>query len=242
MALIRRRRFLTRLRRGDDDPHRAVVRHRGREITFAIDNPSDAVQKHLKRGAFYEAGLLRSHGDLIYRSSTVLDVGANVGNHSVFYALTPASKVYPFEPNPRARELLTTTVGLNDLEEIDLTYVDRALGAAPGVMFVHTPFPDNLGRSWLRDTGETKVSVSRLDDLAIDGPVSFVKIDVEGMELDVLAGGAALIEKHRPGLGVEVNRNCLAEFWQWVDAHRYHVVRANRDHALNINYVCVPRF
>ena len=132
MALIRRRRFLTRLRRGDDDPHRAVVRHRGREITFAIDNPSVALQKHLKRGAFYEAGLQRSHGDLIYRSSTVLDVGANVGNHSVFYALTPASKVYPFEPNPRARELLTTTVGLNDLEEIDLTYVDRALGARPG--------------------------------------------------------------------------------------------------------------
>ena len=218
MALVRRRRFLTRLRRGDDLPHRAVVRHRGREITFAIDNPSDAVQKYLTRVTFYEAGLLRSHGLLLYRRSTVLDVGANVGNHSVFYALTTASKVYPFEPNPRAGELLTATVALNDLEEIDLTNVDRALGAAPGVMFVHTPFPGNLGRTWLRDTGDIKVSVSRLDDLAID------------------------VEEHRPGLGVEVNRNCLAEFWQWVDAHRYHVVRANRDHALNINYVCVPRF
>lgn len=227
---------------GDDDPRRAVIRHRGRDLTFAIDNPSDIVQKHLKRGAFYEAGLLRSHGDLIYWRSTVLDVGANVGNHSVFYALTPAAKVYPFEPNPRARELLTTTVGMNDLDEIDLTYVDRGLGAAPGEMFVHTPVWHNLGRTWLSTTGEIKVSVSRLDDLAIDGPVSFVKIDVEGMELDVLAGGEALIEEHRPGLGVEVNLEHLAEFWQWVEAHRYHVVRANRDHAENINYVCVPRF
>lgn len=227
-----------------DDPHRAVVRFRGRSVTFAIDNPHDAIQSALGRGRFYESRLLAAHADLIYKDSTVLDIGANVGNHTVYYALAREGRVtvYPFEPNPRAHDLLRTTVELNDLSSvIDLSLVHYGLGSATDELFVHSPAANNLGLTTLRPTGDVAVPVARLDDLSVTGPVSFIKIDVEGMELDVLAGAEELIAEHRPSLGIEVDSEQIQQFWSWADDHDYHVMGAARPYPGNVNYVCVSR-
>lgn len=224
---------------------RAVVDVRGREITFAIDNPDDLVQRVLRQGRVYEAPLLSSHADLIYRGCTVLDIGSNVGNHAVFYARCGAKRVYAFEPNPRANRLLRTTVAINDLQRIDLTHADLAIGAKPGELFVDTPVASNLGKTRMVAEGvatsEVKVQVARIDDLALEGRIAFVKVDVEGMELDVLDGAAETIARHRPALGIEVDNENVRRFWDWAEAHRYHVVRAVRDYPANVNYVCVPK-
>lgn len=224
---------------------RAVVDVRGRAITFAIDNPDDLVQRVLTRGRVYEAHLLSSHADLIYRGCTVLDIGSNVGNHAVYYARCGARRVYAFEPNPRANRLLRTTVSINDLERIDLTHADLAIGARPGELFVDTPVASNLGKTRMVAEGvatsEVKVHVARIDDLTLDGRIAFVKVDVEGMELDVLEGAAETIARHRPALGIEVDNENIGRFWDWAEEHRYHVVRAVRDYPANINYVCVPK-
>lgn len=228
-----------------EDPGRARVNVRGREITFAIDNPQDVVQKVLVRGKVYEAHLLPSHADHIFRGCTVLDIGSNIGNHAVYYARAGAKRVYAFEPNPRANRLLRSTVAINGLERIDLSYVDLAMGSTPGELVVHTPVASNLGKTQLVAPGggteEVKVRVSRVDDLDLQGPIAFMKVDVEGMEMDVLAGASEVIARHRPALGIEVDNENLSRFWEWAEANRYHVIRAVKDYPANINYVCVPK-
>jgi len=224
-----------------DEVRTATVTYRGRALTFFIDNPRDSVQKFLARGRFYEADLLASHRDLIFRGSTVLDVGANVGNHSVFYALNGPRRVYVFEPNPRANALLRRTVDANGLHSVDLVHVDLGLAASPGSRYLCTPDRNNLGKTLLRERGTVRVSVRPLDDLPVEGRISFIKVDVEGMEMDVLEGARETLARHRPGLGVEVDDTNASRFWSWLDDNAYHVVRVVRNYPKNANYVCVPR-
>lgn len=221
----------------------AEVRVGRRTVSFALDDPDDHVQRHLVRGRFYEADLLPTHGDLVWMRSTVLDVGANVGNHTVWYALrTRAARVYPFEPNPPTAALLRDTVESNGLAKVDLTHLGKGVGSRRRDLYVHAaPGEHNLGGTSLRKQGDVAVAVHPLDGLDFEGPISLVKIDVEGMELQVLDGAEALVAEHRPGLAVEVRTKHLAAFWAWVEAHDYHVVRAHKMYADNVNYVCVPR-
>jgi len=239
----------------DDQPSRqspatgedgwAEVAFRRRRVRFAIDDPGDSVQKHLARGDFYEPGLMRRHVELVPRGTTVVDVGANVGNHSVFYALSGAGRVYPFEPHPRANALLRRTVAANPgLDAIDLTHVDHGVGAEAAELFPHTPGRRNLGSTRLAahgEEGEVPVRVVPLDAVALQGRVTLLKIDVEGMELAVLAGAERLIAEHRPSLAIEVDDENQDPFWDWAEHRRYHVVHAVKMYKRNINYVCIPR-
>ncbi|GAA4698178.1 FkbM family methyltransferase [Nocardioides nanhaiensis] len=223
----------------------AEVAFRRRRVRFAIDDPGDSVQKHLVRGSFYEPGLLRRHVEMVPRGTTVVDVGANVGNHCVFYALSGAGRVYPFEPNPRANLLLRRTVAANSgLDAVDLTHVDHGVGAEPAELFPHTPGRRNLGSTRLAErgeAGEAPVQVVPLDSLTLQGRVTLLKIDVEGMELAVLAGAERLVAEHRPALAIEVDDESQDAFWDWAEHCRYHVVHAVKMYRRNINYVCIPR-
>src|SRR5690606_2057238 len=77
-----------------------------------------------------------------------------------------------------------------------------ALGEKAGFARFANNVPDNLGSQSLSlDEGEIKVRT--LDSCGISVNVDAVKIDVEGMELDVLKGGVRLLEKNQPMLYVE---------------------------------------
>lgn len=219
----------------------ARVSYRERSLVFHIDNPEDSVQRPLVRGRLYEMDLLPSHRDLIFHGSTVIDVGANIGTHTVFYAISGARRVYPLEPNPRARALLRQTVTANSLASVvDLAYVELGAGAEAAELRLSTPDPNNLGKTMLGAEGSEAASVRPLDSLRFEGRISFIKIDVEGMEMAVLAGAEATIAAHRPGLGIEVDDSNAAPFWEWVNHHGYLVVRKRKMYSANANYVCIP--
>src|SRR5262249_36966926 len=78
-----------------------------------------------------------------------------------------------------------------------------------------------------------------LDDL-VSGPVDFIKIDVEGMEMEALAGAARLIAVQHPFLYVEVVDAKIATFMAWVDANGYCVEKLFPDKT-HCNYLLVPR-
>ena len=86
---------------------RSTVRFEGLETTFVIDNPRDHIQDFHRRGEFYELRQLIVHRNLVQRRVTIIDVGANVGNHTLFYARhTGADRVYPIEAKPSAVAIL----------------------------------------------------------------------------------------------------------------------------------------
>lgn len=145
----------------------------------------------------------------VERGMTVCDVGAHIGTHTLFFsrAVGPAGRVHAFEPQPFVFHFLAGNVALNSLQNVRCRPV--AAGAAAGTAVM----PDvsyagsrNFGAIALEQAGAgERVPVAAIDDLAL-GPVHLMKIDVEGMEKDVLDGAARTIAACRPVLYVENNR------------------------------------
>lgn len=140
----------------------------------------------------------------------VLDVGANIGSHTVPLAqhVGPKGWVYAFEPQRVVFQTLCANVALNSLTNVDC--IPAALSDAPGSVLI----PDidytresNFGAVEVSTFGVGRpVSQITLDDFAGLPRVDIVKIDVEGMEQRVLAGGKRFFQRFRPILYVENDR------------------------------------
>jgi FkbM family methyltransferase len=223
----------------------ARVEFEGKITTFLLSNAIDEVQSYPARGLFYEIGSLLCHRHLIpAEGMTVLDVGSNIGNHALFYARhSNARKVYCFEPNPGIRELLEKNIEANREKKIDLTYASYGCSDKNGQSGLIINM-GNLGATRLEETmpdGVPVVSTVTLDSILPDEVVSLIKIDVEGMELQVLAGAAEIIRRCRPAIAIEVANRHIDGFWRWTHANAYHVLHAFRTYWDDINYVCVPK-
>ena len=152
---------------------------------------------------------LRALGQLLPPAGTVIDVGANIGVHSVFFARTvgPQGRVLAFEPQRQAFQLLSANAALNGLTQ--LRCERAAVGPKRGEILVPDLDPDaanNFGGISLNDEGGGEpVPVLRLDDFDL-AACDLIKIDVEGMECEVLAGARDTAILHAPLLYVENDR------------------------------------
>jgi FkbM family methyltransferase len=179
-------------------------RHGTRPIRLHLPNPEDAIQKRIAAsGRFYELEMLEHAAHLLRPGDVALDVGANVGTHTVYLAAICSARVIAFEPNPEALAVLRENVRLNELQDA-VTVVDAGLGAGSARADLIVPDANNLGRCKLAAAAEGALTIRAYDDLGFDAAVKLVKIDVEGMELDVLRGMSRLIAAHQPALYVEV--------------------------------------
>jgi FkbM family methyltransferase len=146
---------------------------------------------------------------LIAPGQVVLDVGANIGAHTLCFAklVGPEGAVLAFEPQRIVYQMLCGNIALNALTNVFANHL--ALGREAGTVLVPQPdyaLPGNFGGIALGSfaSGE-RVSVVALDSLDLPR-CDFVKIDVEGMERDVLEGAARTIERFQPTLYVENDR------------------------------------
>jgi FkbM family methyltransferase len=155
---------------------------------------------------------------------TVLDVGANIGAHTLDLArlVGPAGRVYAFEPSAFAYTKLLRNLSLNP---------DLAPRVAAYQCFLtregSSSLPENVYSSWPLAAGanvhpkllaqEKSTSGARaktLDRIMIengDPAVHVVKIDVDGFECDVLSGAGAVLSRHKPTLVMELQPYTLAE-------------------------------
>lgn len=140
---------------------------------------------------------------LVGPDDVVVDVGANIGLITVPLA-QKAAHVHSFEPQPRMHELLLENVEQNDLNNVSVHQL--ALGAVfgkAGLPSIDYDKPDNFGGVPLVPGSDIKVAT--LDSFNLDA-CNLIKIDVEGMEADVLAGAKETIKRHHPLLYVENDR------------------------------------
>lgn len=169
---------------------------------FLTSPERDYIQSALAtKGVPYELEMLRDMQSRLSKDSTVLDIGANIGNHSFFLCNIVGCNVIAFEANDDLAHAMNITSSEAGLDE-KITIHSFALGEKAGFARFAKNVPDNLGSQSLSlDEGEIKVRT--LDSCGISVSVDAVKIDVEGMELDVLKGGVRLLEKNLPILYVE---------------------------------------
>lgn len=178
-----------------------------RHIRLHLPDVRDHIQNQIrKHGQFYEQQMLDQIGPRLPKGSLVLDVGANIGNHTVYFSKVLGLSVIAFEPNPRAQRLLKENVRINEVADL-VEIHDVALGREDGEANIQDNDPNNLGRASVNtstalDPANT-VQVRRLDDIVANRRPALIKIDVEGMEPEVLRGAEGVIRRHTPLLLIE---------------------------------------
>ncbi len=141
---------------------------------------------------------------------TVIEVGANIGSHTVGLAkrVGPTGRVLAFEPQRLLFQTLCANIALNSLVNVECYWA--AVSSKPGTITVPEPDPteeDNFaGISMLGADEGLQVDCLVLDRFLSLPRVKMLKVDVEGMEADVLRGGEQLIGRHKPIIYVENDR------------------------------------
>ncbi len=175
------------------------------------DWETDYIQGMLaEKGVPYELPMLQAMCGVLDEGDLVLDIGANIGNHTMYLAVVAGCRVVAFEPNPILVTPLQASIALNGLET-RVSLIRKGVGAAKSKAVFEQSNPDNLGAQALTlidggdqvDDDANTMEVVPLDSMVFEHPVKAIKIDVEGMELDVLKGAQQLIENDRPSLFIE---------------------------------------
>jgi len=214
---------------------------RDAHVRFAVHNAEDVIQRPHRAGRFYEEQELAIIERFFPRGGCYVDIGANVGNHVIYVSkfLAP-SRIVMFEPVKEAIDILELNLALNGIDtrpEAPALLHKCGLGAR---RFLATPVirPNNLGASRLTEaeTG-AGIRVEVGDEMLRDEPVDFLKIDVEGMEMDVLAGLKETIARCSPAMFVEVANRNMPPFEEFAAANGYTIAERFRRYDSSDNYL-----
>ena len=140
----------------------------------------------------------------------VVEAGANIGSHTIHLAQLAGDngQVWAFEPQRLVFQLLAGNVALNSLTNVRC--LQKCLGDGKEktllVPVLNVDVVNNWGGLELgKFTEGEPVEVITIDSLDLPG-CDFFKIDVEGMELQVLQGAEKTIQKYRPIIYTEADR------------------------------------
>lgn len=258
LAQLLRRRLLPLLRRfnlGD-----ITVRHR---------HTGDRIRIHSFRhkcywfhGKHHETQTLRIFRALVPRGGTVLDVGGHIGYTTLFLAglVGPEGRVVVFEPGPDNLKYLKH----NTRPKPNVTVIEAAVTARRGRQTLFVEDLTGQNNSLIPDFPELRenarvanvaprvepveVETVSLDDFCRQHELCphFVKVDVEGFELDVMRGAAELLNRCRPLLLVEIlppNRTAACRLLTegcYVVLDETGVVQRCPEDLAGPNVICVP--
>jgi FkbM family methyltransferase len=221
------------------EPVFATIAHGGGALRLPYTGVNPVIEREQLRGLFFEHDELEFLAARLPRGLRIVDVGANTGNHTAFFAaIMEAERVVPIEPHPSAAAAIRAMTAENRLASVDLSRLGMAVGAKAGRLRALCSVGGGLGATRFAADPAGETVLTTLDALA-DDPVDFVKIDVEGMEMDVLAGAVGLIARNRPLLFVEVLDATVAEFTAWCDRNGYRFEKLFPDKT-HCNYFVVP--
>ena len=153
-----------------------------------------------------EVGLFRQ---LLRPGTVVLDVGANIGAHTLYFAqaVGRGGVVVAYEPQRVIHQMLCANLALNGIVNVRtlLAGAGRERGLAQVPLLDYTAANNFGGVSLGAGEASEPVDIIPVDALGL-ARCGLIKIDVEGMEGEVLAGAASTIARHRPVLYVENDR------------------------------------
>ena len=213
----------------------------GHQVFFAVGHKDDLIQKHHLKGDFYEREELEIIRKYFPQGGVFLDIGANVGNHTLFaLRILGASKAIIVEPNKVAYDLLFTNIVLNSLgEKCDFSGIGLGLSDAEAEGMGISFQSKNIGGACLVE-GEGNINTITGDAFIKEKVVDFIKIDVEGMEIAVLSGLKNTISKFRPPMFVEVDGKNDEKFIKWIGQQGYEIVDTFKRYKTNCNYMISP--
>lgn len=189
----------------------------------------------------------RFHGD----GAVAIDCGANIGVHTIEWAtaMTGWGSVLAIEAQERIYYALAGNIAINNC--FNAFALHAAVSSEAGSIKIPNPnylVASSFGSLELRQNernefiGQTIDYTNNMADVrkvAIDDfnlpRVDFIKLDIEGMELEALAGARATIERCLPILWIEKIKTDATQLRQWLDQRGYHLIEAG------INLLAVHR-
>lgn len=158
-------------------------------------------------GSVHESAELQTACQRLDQSSVVVDVGANIGAFALPVANATGAHVIAIEPVSSTFGLLNGNVRRNRADDV-VTTVQTAVGDAAGEVVITTGAQSAnyvLSGQTKARIGEERVSVVTLDELLADEPcIDFIKVDVEGLELNVMRGARQTLARHAPAVLLEI--------------------------------------
>ncbi len=168
----------------------------------------DAISRKIFIDGLFEKRELNVLQDFLKKElrtfDTCLDIGANIGNHSLFFS-NFFNQVISFEPNNSTFKVLE----INGALASNIHAINVGLGSKSAILdaFVN---PLNIGGAAISDSSEANIEfkIITLDTYLKENPtssISFIKIDVEGHELETLKGASQTLQKYYPILALELH-------------------------------------
>jgi FkbM family methyltransferase len=216
--------------------------------------PGDIVAEAMKSGRIFDAPIMREAQRHIRPGTVVLDVGSNFGQMTVLFAklVGPRGRIHAFEAEPFVSRILQKNVEVNGASEL-VTIHQGAVWHTGGLELVF-PQPDlekygSYGSYGIvpSATEGRRIRSLTIDELNIQGPISFMKVDVQGSDLFALYGARATIMRERMPILFEFERPPLCEdfktsfvdYANFVTDIGYSFVR--RIHLDSDNFLICPR-
>jgi FkbM family methyltransferase len=219
-----------------------------RDEPLILADPNTPLGWNLLFFGNYESDLRHYFKNLLRPGLIVVDVGANVGWHTLLMAqqVGDAGRVIAFEPNPSVREQLLYHVALNRFSQVEV--LPYALSDAAGRVKFNAPPVNNphCGDGFLAATPDLETTDcieveampfdALLDQLTLSR-LDLIKIDVEGFEWRVLRGCEQAIENFRPHIVFEYNSDYIIrcgssreQLQEFFNRHGYQLFVSTRWH------------
>jgi FkbM family methyltransferase len=174
---------------------------------YGIKNDRFVFQR-IRRGEIYEPHLVEAFRSLLSPETIAVDIGANIGVHSIAMSLLQPKlyRIHAFEPHPEILPILKLNAKQNPIIRVE-EYALSDEEKKAEMRFLNGT--DNPGGSLVFDMGGSNkpdfvIEQRCLDSYEFDESISLMKIDVEGHEMKVIRGALDTIQAHKPNLIVEI--------------------------------------
>lgn len=187
------------------------VKYNGHNVTLSGLENCSITQLMRDSGAFYEVELLEALMPYVSPGQCVVDIGAHIGNHTLFFTKVMGAHVLAMEANPKAFTLLKDNLKKNKLE---------GMASALNVAVSHNAEPVTLTPLSSNDPGTYSALRDKHTDnsftckaVTLDGtydayfqkrPPKLIKFDVEGAEAGILKAARKILVTYEPILATEV--------------------------------------
>lgn len=187
-------------------------------LTFHIRS-NDLIGRAIVLDGLFERQFVEFIAGELPAGAMVVDIGANIGNHALYFGKR-AAVVHCYEPNPVALKELRYNIALNNAQ--NLVVHEVGLGSADGDFPFLVNQDGNIGNSGFEQSTYLGAGAARSKKLTLamrqadrelarlDLPrLDYIKIDVEGMETDVIESLIDTVARFRPMISFEYHAHLV---------------------------------
>ena len=185
---------------------------------------NQVIDSHIYYNGSFEPDAVNTISQLVTEDAKVVDIGANIGCHTLHLAscVGPGGRVIAFEPTAWARGRLIDNLALNQFQQV----VVQELGLSDQKGSVETSIQSSYRLDGGSDETNALIHFVTLDEYFVNNPVDrldFIKIDTDGMEFRILRGAENTLRRFKPHLlfevapeGLEENGSSAVELLEWL--------------------------